>query len=336
MKKVWLLNLFWPLTLAGVVIWMCLTHDMAAAAATLARSDWPYAALAFGVNLILLYFRVFTWSVILKPVWDRFSYHSLCLPAFTAYLINSIFPGRFGGLIQAWLAGRGTGMGLGRAFGSVFMIRIMDAATLVPFGVLILSRVSGNLLTAGAVPAVALIGVAAAALASAAWLTVRHPAWQEWIQGRLLVLVPETFKARGHETLTGFVSGIALLNHPGRFLAVLGLSTCFWGIAGISVLCLLKAFHPDLALLSRAYVLLTVQVFAMAVPAPGNVGPYHGATMAVLAFYGVPVDQALMTAVAMHAVMTLGNSLPGLAYLLADRTPVGEVYRQMRGGFPLD
>ena len=336
MKKVWLLNLFWPLTLAGVVIWMLFTRDMAAAAATLARSDWPYAALAFGVNLFLLYFRVFTWSVILKPVWSRFSYHSLCLPAFTAYLINSIFPGRFGGLIQAWLAGRRTGMGLGRAFGSVFMIRIMDAATLVPFGVLVFSRVPGNLPAAGAVPAVALIGFAAAALASAAWLTVRRPAWQEWIKSRLLSLVPEKLKASGHDTLSGFVSGVALLNHPGRLLAVLGLSACFWGIAGISVFCLLRAFHPDLALLSRAYVLLTAQVFAMAVPAPGNVGPYHGATMAVLVYYGVPVDRALMTAVAMHGVMTLGNSLPGLVYLLADRTPVREVYRQMRGGVPLD
>lgn len=328
----------WPLLLLGFGAWAVSQYGVSDAAAAFAGADWGLVGLSFCLNIGMLYFRVFKWSLILGPVLNPAGppFYPLCLAAFSGYLCNSILPARVGGLVQAWIAGKRAGPGFFPAMGSIALIRVLDGITLVALGILVLGALAlSSLEWEGLGPmGVQIAGAAGGLLLAAAllWGLVRFKGLEAFMANRVLRLMPQRFRGRGKAAVTGFARGLALLKHPGSLALVTVLSFLFWIMCGTSVRLLLKAFDLGPGGYLPAFTLLLAQVFAMGIPAPANAGPYHGATIAVLSVYGIPLETAVMAAVAMHGVMTLSNALPGVVYAGYDGTRILNLYKEMKKG----
>jgi uncharacterized protein (TIRG00374 family) len=333
-------NLIWPVLLLGAVVWTFLGYDFSRAAKAFVHVNWVLAGLAFCLNIAMLYFRVLKWSVVLRPLIRPMPFNILCLCAFSGYLCNMIFPARVGSLVQSWMAGRRTCLGMGPALGSIVVIRLLDGMMLIILALAVFllapfSRQEGFFQGQMGM-ALAITGIFLLAAVVGLVVLVQNKTMGKKVTTWVLKFLPGRFRQKGSHAISGFNQGFAILNHPGALVAVSMMSFLFWGLAGGAVFLLLRAFHPEIPGFFPALVLLLAQVFSMAVPAPANVGPYHGATVGVLAVYGIPLESALMTAVAMHGIMVAANVLPGLVYTGFDRTRILDIYQDIAKGEPID
>ena len=85
------------------------------------------------------------------------------------------------------------------------------------------------------------------------------------------------------------------------------------------------AFGLDIPF-SACFLVLLTQVLGIMIPsAPGFVGVHHAATIAGLAFFGVDGEVALSVALALHIVLFLTLTIPGLVFLWLEQYSFSQV-----------
>ena len=286
--------------------------------------DWRLIGLSFCFNVGLLFFRVSKWALVLKPVNRAVSFYNMSLAAFSGCLFNMIIPARLGGLVQAWIIGSKEKMEISLALGTIILVRIMDTIMLVFLGVLIAIFInippSGEDYFRSVFKSAALAGVAMLFIIVALFAIIKNKCVMDTVLRALLRVTPARFKPHLRQGVIGFGEGLECLNSHWHFLLGILLSLAFWLLCGINVYILLNAVGLEFRGIAPPYLILLAQVFSMGIPAPANAGPFHAATVTVLSIFGVPVQTALFSAVVMHGVMFVSNTLPGILYIFMDKT----------------
>ena len=316
------LPIFGILVLSGFLLWMIFHYDFSEAGKAFSSVDWWLIGLSFSFNIGLLYFRVFKWAIILKPMNRRITAYNICLATFSAYCFNMIIPAKAGGLIQAWIIGRKEKLSISSALASVALVRLLDGITLVFLGLLMIIWLKipsrGDVYFSSFFHSAAMAGIFLLFMIVLFFFFMRKDSVINRFIRTLVRVIPACYKEKSEQAVKLFRDGLACLKSPWYLLAGFMLSLVFWLLCGISILIVLKAFGIVFSGIQLPYLILLAQVFSMSIPSFVNAGPYHAATIAVLSMSGVAEQAALYAAIVMHAVMLSSNTLPGFIYLCVD------------------
>jgi len=298
------------------------TYDFGAVWEALKSANYWWVIPAAVVELLVLYIRVIRWHYFLEPI-KPVSHYNACMATFIGFSANMTLPARIGEFLRAWLLGKKEGMSKSAVMGTVVIERAIDGLTMVVIVVMVLTVVEvpegqsaywETLQMAGYLFSALFVGAFAAL-----YMLYKRIGWVETLIDLCMKIVPEQFRDRVRELLESFRRGFDFLGHSHHLIAITFWSFLFWLVAGGLNLAFFHAFGLGDIPLIATYLILIAQVVGVMIPSPGFVGPYHAATIAALAFYGIDQEHALSMAIIMHATMFLTNTIPGLFYLAHER-----------------
>ncbi len=312
-------------------VWAYLNYDFAPVASSLVEADWALIGLAMTLNVFLLYLRVFKWRFFLS-YFKGFSFFNMSLAAFAAYTCNMVIPAKVGGAIQAWLLSKKEPISASSAFGTVVLTRVMDAITLSAVGLLVFSTMEIPLDKSDYWESYRKVGtiITASFLSIIVFLFIfrRHKNFESGIKRLAIRLVPARMQTSTEKVITSFWRGFEVLNQKRNLGIIIILNFTFWVLVATTIFIYIKAFGiSDIPMTAPLFILLA-QAIGFMIPSPGNIGPFHAATVVGLSYYGVVGELALSIAIIMHAAMFVTNSLPGLIYLWIGNLKISTIVRE--------
>jgi uncharacterized protein (TIRG00374 family) len=226
-------------------------------------------------------------------------------------LANVVAPSRAGDFARSALVARWKAVPVSRVLGGVLVERYADVVMLI--------ALAGALWFFVRFPATVQIGIFSFAIAGVAALFAvffaadRVPS----LVGRAIGLVAPSFGAGVAAFLRGMFTGIRSAAHLDLFAGTVGLSTVVWTLAGLAMLCNVRAFELQVPWYSAFFVLLVVNLGGVIPASPGSIGLYHYLAMLALTVWMSDADRALGFAVVAHATGLGVTTLLGLGSLAA-------------------
>lgn len=243
-----------------------------------------------------------------------------------AQLANALLPAKLGPLVRAYLAGRGTSVGMAFALTTIVGEKILEGLSLliVAAGLLLYVPRAGWLRPTAWASAVLLL----VALVLMVWLAFRGQTANHWLE-RLLLPWPRLLKLAQ--------SALEALDvwRNGRAVAVLaGWSMLIWAITVLLNQLLLWSLGIQVPPIVPALLLVVLQIGVRLPSSPGSVGVFHYLAIVTLSWFNVEKSLALSYAVILHLVTYLPASLLGLFYLYRTGYSLGRL-RQVAGSVTL-
>jgi hypothetical protein len=290
-----LLSALLAAVLSAACLWFLLTPEIVASLARLAAQARPLPIVAaFALCALVQWLRAWRFAVMTTG--------SLALPnaalvriAFQLNFLNFTLPFRLGELSYPVLMRRHYGYGLLHSTGVLLIARLFDLATVgaILLGAAALLEASGGLLRAAF--ALGALGLALAPFGLAfAGKTVRP----------LLQRLP-----RIGDAIARLGAGLDAIGHPRVGSAAVGLGFALWLVFGLAAI---LAANAVVATVSPAAAMLGAAAgnaaFALPINGIAGIGPAQAAWVAATAWAGVPWDDAVISALALHAIV-LSNAL---------------------------
>jgi glycosyltransferase 2 family protein len=283
--------------------------DLGAAGNALRRADPRWLLLlaaAIGVDVAV---RALRWRVLLAPV-AKISYRLALGALLVGYLANNVLPARLGELVRAHVLGDRAGISRSTVLGTVVVERAVDTAVAVGIAAVAIIVLSVRGIVASAV----MVGLAATALLvvllAVALVAHRLPGAE-----RATAVLARWPAAAG--ILAALREGLAVAGHPRTMAAAIGLSVLGWSATVIAFAAAAQAVGVE-PTTGQAALLAAGTNLATAVPsAPGYLGTYELAAVAIARSVGLGADRALAFAVLVHATVLLSTSLGGAIAMVA-------------------
>lgn len=271
-------------------------------------------ALALGVMSLALGLRVVTCFVLLADRADgsRVGIGRLISPVLVGYLGNLVLPARLGEVVRSYLISRREALPIGATLGSVALERILDTAMLAA-----IAFVAASLLGAAPwiVQGTGLMAVVGVILVTALAITGLQPLVR--LLGRLgsirVLGAPMSALMKVIEPFAHWSGG----GHRRRAIGLgLALSLAAWLCNAAMFWLVGRAVGASLSP-AAAMLVMAVTVLATAIPAaPGYVGTFELAAVAVAASLGIPRDIAFALAVLAHVIALVPAAVGGSIALM--------------------
>ncbi|MCL4508601.1 MAG: flippase-like domain-containing protein [Chloroflexi bacterium] len=275
------------LSLALVVFLLHKVQNLGEVKQALASADYRWVVAAAALYLCSFVPRGLRWQRLLKGA-RTIRLAALCEVLAIGFMANNALPLRLGEFVRAYVLGRKERISATTAFATIVVERACDGLTLVLALAIVSSFYPFPLWVKrlGLVAAVLFLGIVAFLV-----LLAYRRTWAERIAGVALRPLPPILRTRLLGALDEVDRGLHLLRSPWDALAVLGLSVLIWSIEFAVYTRVLAAFsapifhelgHP--VPLHTVLLLLVVLNFGIMIPsAPGYIGPFQAAVIAVLA-----------------------------------------------------
>jgi uncharacterized protein (TIRG00374 family) len=283
--------------------------DLAEVGRIIAGASIGLVVLALGVSSLALALRVVTCFVLIadRGNGSRVGVTRLITPVMVGYLGNLVLPARLGEVVRAYLISRREGIVIGATLGSVALERILDTAMLAVMAFVAASLIGAASWIVRGTGFVAVVGVivvvalAVGGLQPLVRLLGRLGSiklLQSPVSALLRLIEPFAHWSGGAHRRQAMVLGLGL-----SLAAWVCNATMFW-LVGHAVG---ASLSPTAAIL-----IMAVTVLATAIPsAPGYVGTFELAAVAVATSLGVPRDTALALAVVAHLIGLLPAAVGG-------------------------
>jgi uncharacterized protein (TIRG00374 family) len=323
MKRQWKLWVGLVVSVAALVLAL-LGMDVRRVMETLAQAKYVYLIPAAAWMLAYLVARAVRWRLLLGP---RVGLARCFWVTNVGYLVSNVLPFRLGDPARAVVIGRGGKVSTAAALSTVVVERVLDMLMVVALLAGVTPFVSGvgSAVGAGLVAG----GAALAALAVLLFLAFR-PDWGRRAVRQVLGWVPRLDGERWAEAFDGLIEGLAPLRSGRRGLALLAWSVVTWACVVAYYWALMRAFLPHPPALAAPF-LVCVLGLGMAVPSsPGAVGVFHAvARYGLTVPFGVPTDQAVTVAFAIHTFQYVAVCLLGLVGLARESLSLGWLRAQV-------
>lgn len=300
------------------LVWTLWGVRLADVWAHLRASNLWYFAAATVAGTLIFPLRARRWRTILDPVAHHLPFGVLWRATAIGMMVNNVVPARAGEFARAYALTRETPrVTFSAAFASLAVDRVFDAFVVlllmlaamfspafpnIPIG----GRPVSSWVAGGALVAFAALGM----LYVIAFFPERMIAVYEWMARR----VAPRHEARGRAMLLAFASGLGVLRHPGRFLAVFLWTLAHWLLNGVAFFLAFKAVGIT-APFSAALLLQGLIAIGVAVPsAPGFFGIFEKIGQLGLSIYGVDRTLATSFAVGFHILTFLPITIIGIYY----------------------
>ena len=296
--------------------------DVRRVAETLARADYRYLIPAAGALMAYLLARAVRWRLLLGP---QVSLARSFWVTNIGYLMNNILPFRLGDPARAVVIGRSGEVSIAAALSTVVVERVLDMLTVVALLGIVAPFVAGS---AEAVSAGILAGAVAIAAAVVLLLMAFRPQWGQQAVRRALARIPRLNAERWARVFDGLLEGLAPLRSGRRGLSLLLWSAITWAFVVLIYWALLRAFVTRPPWLAAPF-LVCVLGLGMALPSsPSAVGVYHAIARYGLTIpFGIPAEEAVTAAFAMHAFQYILIAIMGLIGLARESLTLGSVAR---------
>ncbi len=317
MKRQWRLWIGLVISAAALILAL-LGIDLRQVAETLAQAEYIYLIPAAVGILAYLVARSVRWRLLLGP---EVSLSRCFWVTNVGYLVSNVLPFRMGDPARAVVIGRDGKVSTAASLSTVVVERVLDMLMVVFLLAGVAPFVSGIGSTAG----IGLIAGGAALAASAVLLLLAfRPDWGRRVIRWALGLVPRLDGERWARAFDGLFEGLAPLRSGRRGLALLAWSVVTWVCVVAYYWALLRAFLPQPPVVAAAFVVCTTGLGMAAPSSPGAVGVFHAAVRYGLTVpFGVPDDQAITIAVALHAFQYVLGCLLGLIGLGRESLSLG-------------
>lgn len=317
------------------VAWALFKYDFAAVLDALKDANYLWIIPAAIIEMLLIYIRAVRWHYFLEPIKPVSHYNSFMATS-VGFLANMVIPARIGEFVRAWVLGKKENISKSASMGTVVMERAIDGLSIVVVILMVIYFVDVPEREGGYWNTLKATGFMVSAFYALVFATLfllhKRVRWVEWMIDASISILPERFAEKTRLILESFRQGFDVLESGHHIIAIVIWSVIFWGVAGGLNLAFFYAFGLNDLPFIATYLILMAQVIGVMVPSPGFVGPYHAATMAGLAFYGVEAEKGLSVAIVMHATMFVTNIAPGLVFLWFEKMSFSEIKRSADEG----
>lgn len=307
--------------------------DLKGVAAALARANYWYLLPSAALTVAYLLARAVRWRLLLGP---QVSLGRAFWVTNIGYLVSNVLPFRLGDPARAVVIGRTGEVSIAAALSTVVVERVLDMLIVVAILGLVAPFVAG----AGEAIGAGIVAGAAAIVATVVLMLLAfHPEWGQrairWGLGWLERWAPagkkEGVRARTERwarALDGLFEGLAPLRSGRLGLGVLFWSVVAWACVVLFYWTLLRAFLARPPLLAAPF-LVCILGLGMAIPSsPSAVGVFHAIARYGLTIpFGVPAEEAVTAAFAIHAFQYILVALLGLVGLARESLTLGTIAR---------
>lgn len=291
----------------------------------LAQCQWHFVIMAILFGAAAMWLRGLRWRELLLPIDSSTSrlttFNAVCI----SYVVNMLVP-RGGELLRGGIIARHSKRdeygerlaGYDKSLGTVLVERLWDTIVLIIIALvfILLSRNSlgnylGDKLSSINVPPLQGL-LSLVLLAAFAFFFCRYFWRRSAIIGKIWRFFGGLF--------AGIRDSLKMEHHWRFLLYTIAIWLCYWGTSYVVILSL-SAANPSFAAmgLMDALFLMIVGSIASVVPVPGGFGAYHYLTStALLALYGIPIEEGLVFAVLCHESQTIMHLLCGGACYLSE------------------
>lgn len=295
------------MAISGVSVFLVLqVVDLEEAALHLGAASWPVLGLALVGIWADVLLRAVRWQLLLRPI-AHISLVRVTRYLLVGYLANNVLPARVGELVRAHYVGDRERVSRASVVGTIVVERALDVMGLVFIG-FIAWWLTGML---GAIQPLLAVGlVVSVAAGGVIW---GMPLIQR-------VRVARRFADRGHRgrrLATGLGAGLAVVRSRQLVFRAGVLTLLAWIATGAAF----QAASASLALqLSPAEIMMVVAGvnLATAIPsAPGYVGTFELAAVAIAGMFGADPTGSFAVAVLVHAAILVSTTIGGIVAMHA-------------------
>ncbi|MBN1439509.1 MAG: flippase-like domain-containing protein [Anaerolineales bacterium] len=269
----------------------------------------------------------------IKKVPTRTLFPIVCI----AYMGNNIFPWRAGELlIRPYLIRQKEGVSFSANFAIVFIERTFDAVVMMLFVFVNLPELArlgaGGSGVAGTIEQLALYGTVLFFGALVAFiLAAMFPAVTARASGRLIAhFVPARFRPKAQGIVDRLLEGLSSLRSPRDVLMVLFTSILIWLFETGKYWFLMHAFAFGVSFFALMLMNGIANLVTIIPSAPGYIGTFEAAGIAVLEAYGVEHAVASAYTVVLHAALWLPITLLGGFFWLREGLSVKEIQAEVK------
>jgi hypothetical protein len=273
----------------------------------------------------LLFLKSLRWGFILAPL-QNISQKTIFPITCVGFMAIALVPMRGGEIVRPYLINKNSEVPMSSAFATIFVERVMDAATLILILVFVLlgSNLPDYLINASytfVFSAIIMIFISLIVYFNdEKFILILKP---------VLKKLPENIRTWMETTSKNFIEGFKIISDPRRLVYTLLLSFLVWGVSGLGIYTLFL-FHNFPLSLSNAFFVLIVTMLAISLPAaPGFLGNFqYGCTLA-LSFLYIPKGDALAFSM-VYYVLTMGITIFfGLIFLPATRFSTTDMRKKL-------
>jgi uncharacterized protein (TIRG00374 family) len=264
----------------------------------------------------------------IKKVPARTLFPIICI----AYMGNNIYPARAGELlIRPYLIRQKEGVSFSANFAIVFIERTFDAVVMMLFIFVNLPELarlgSGGSGVAGTIEQLAIYGTILFFGALVVFvLAAMFPAVTSRIAAWLIArFIPVRFHPKAQGITDRLLEGLSALRSPRDVLMILFTSILIWLFETGKYWFLMHAFAFSVSFFALMLMNGIANLITIIPSAPGYVGTFEAAGVAVLEAYGVDLAVASAYTVVLHAALWLPITVLGAAFWLREGLSLSEV-----------
>jgi uncharacterized protein (TIRG00374 family) len=269
-----------------------------------------WLAVAVLLSLVLMAFRAWRWQLELRPI-ERVEFGRLWVITAVAYMAINLLPVRLGEVVRPWLLSKRSNLSFSSVVGNIVVEKTFDSLVILFF-------IFAGLTTVENLPLWVRRGAMFPAVGAALLVTLVLLVYgwgEEFVDRRLLHLLPERFRAGVKRVVGSIVDGMRIIPNRGLLLVVFLVSVALWSIPVLSSWVMIRAFGFDVPP-SAALVVFIFIGFGTALPnLPGMVGPYQYACQLALGLFGVAAADGLAYGLVLNAVQFLTIVTQGIVAL---------------------
>lgn len=289
-----------------------------------------------GVLTAIHFLRVIRWQPLLDPI-VKLDFKTHNRIGAVGFMAMFLFPLRLGELVRPYLVKQATGRSvrMSEVMATVVVERIVDGlvVSLLLFIVLPFLPVGAegsarSELLIGAGASLAVFLGATALLAMSVWQHERTERFIKATIGR----VSRGLADRICDLLDAFFRGLKALPSFGAFAWFVALTLVYWGINGLGVWMMARAFYLPVDMIG-AYAMMACVVVGMMIPnSPGNVGSFWYFLILPLTLYGVSASapQAVAFGVMVWVFQLIQQTAFGAWYVIRGKVSLSRVVEATR------
>ncbi len=325
---------FWiGLVISAVLLYFALRGlDFGKMWEVLKTAQYIWLIPGIAVYFVAVWVRAWRWHYLLRPL-KKIPTATMFPVVAIGYFGNNVIPARAGEVLRAYVLKRREGVSITASLATVIIERIFDGVVMLCFVFINLPELAKLTGDAGLMAGVnirdlAIIGLAIFLGALVIFLlAAMFPHITEriatWVINRF---VPTIARKKTTDLTQRFLSGLESLRSPQEALMIFLTTLVIWLLETIKYWFIMQAFPFTVSFFALMLMNGIANLVTTIPSAPGYIGTFEAAGIAVLVGYGVSQPIAAGYTIILHAALYLPITIVGAIYFLREGLKWGQKY----------